>query len=68
MVLTASTQKGVGGFALTMLGLAISRSVRLRRSAAPCDANEYTGVESCPMPACVLKKHSEGIVVLSRKT
>ncbi len=45
-VIITSAQKGVGSFALIMLGLTISNKVRLRRSAAPFEADEYVGVES----------------------
>jgi hypothetical protein len=36
----ASAQKGVGSLDFSRLGLAMSNSVRLRRSAAPFDAEE----------------------------
>jgi hypothetical protein len=45
-VFIASAQKGVGSLALMRLGLAMSNSVRLSRSAAPFEAEEYAGVES----------------------
>ena len=53
--LRASAQNGVGSFDLIKLGRAMSKRVRLSRSAAPLEGEEYAGVVSCWMPESLRK-------------
>jgi len=51
----ASAQKDEGSFDLIIMGLAMSKRVRFRRSAVPFDDEEYDGVVSCWIPLFLRK-------------
>ena len=51
----ASAQKGVGILDLISAGLAMSKRVRLSRSAVPLEGEEYAAVVSCSMPESLRK-------------